>query len=155
MLLISIHFLYTEGAEDALRALGSTWEWQEHGILKTITATIPAIRYDDTPATATRSQQKTFFNSVVAAYTGWNDSRNDGSRAVILGTDREGQAENERLLDERAIADAATIMGEISVAFSWQPGDVLLLDNRTVMHSRQSFDGPRRILASLGRDPMR
>ena len=31
-----------------------------------------------------RTNRKTFFNSIVAAYVGWNDSRNDGKKAVRL-----------------------------------------------------------------------
>jgi alpha-ketoglutarate-dependent taurine dioxygenase len=58
-------------------------------------------------------------------------------------------------LDPAAMRDAVAIMGEVSVAFKWQAGDVLLLDNRTVMHSRNSYKGPRRILAGLVRDPSR
>lgn len=29
-----------------------------------------------------RTKKKTFFNSMVAAYTGWTDSRNEGAKAV-------------------------------------------------------------------------
>lgn len=31
----------------------------------------------------------------------------------------------------------------------------MLIDNRTVMHARRPFDGPRRILAGLARDAAR
>ena len=41
------------------------------------------------------------------------------------------------------------------MAFKWEKGDVILIDNRTVMHSRRPFEGPRRILASLVLDPDR
>lgn len=145
-----------------------------------MTATVPAVRTDDQPAGASRSMRKTFFNSMVAAYTGWNDSRNEGSRAVRLAipstqeTDQpdaagsrerlerggfgcydEDEDDPASLLDPQAMQDAVRIMDEISVAFRWHQGDVLLLDNRTVMHSRRCFEGPRRILASLARDPFR
>ncbi len=83
----------------------------------------------------------------MAAYTGWNDSRNSGPLSVLTGDDLP--------LDPAAMRDAVAIMGEVSVAFKWQAGDVLLLDNRTVMHSRNSYKGPRRILAGLVRDPSR
>jgi alpha-ketoglutarate-dependent taurine dioxygenase len=53
------------------------------------------------------------------------------------------------------LLDAAAIMDDICVTFQWQAGDLLLLDNRLVMHSRQPFSGPRKILASLVRDPER
>ena len=162
----SICFMYSlEGAEAALRELGSSWEWQAAGkdgdgnesyTLKTITATVPAVRTDNQPDGAQRSNRKTFFNSVVAAYTGWNDSRNEGKKAVLLGERRSaGGGDGSRLLDDRVMGDAVQVMQELSVAFKWHGGDVLLVDNRTVMHARNCFEGPRRILAALIRDPMR
>ncbi|HET8657756.1 MAG TPA: TauD/TfdA family dioxygenase [Micromonosporaceae bacterium] len=36
-----------------------------------------------------------------------------------------------------------------AVSFTWQPGDILLLDNMQVAHGRRPFLGPRRIVASL------
>ena len=102
---------------------------------------VPGVRTD------ARTGDKTFFNSVVAAYSGWNDCRNEGSRAVMLG--------DGTFCGEQEMLNAQAIMSEIEVAFPWQRGDVLLLDNRTVMHSRQPFTGPRRILASLSRDSHR
>ncbi|KAK7837930.1 clavaminate synthase-like protein [Quercus suber] len=36
-----------------------------------------------------------------------------------------------------------------SVAFPWQKGDALLLDNWAALHVQRSFDPPRRIQASL------
>lgn len=132
-----------EGAEEALIKLGSTWEWQADGSLKTITSVLPAIRKDSGES---RSNEKTFFNSMVAAFTGWNDSRNEGEKAVVLGDG------NDTLCDPQGIRDAIEIMDEISVAIPWQIGDMLFLDNRTVMHSRRPYSGPRRILASLARD---
>lgn len=133
-----------EGAEAGLVSLGSTWEWLPDGSLKTITAVLPAVRIDSGP---NRSNEKTFFNSVVAAFSGWNDSRNIGERAVVFGDDS--------LCDRDVMYDILHCMDEMSVAFKWQSGDVLVLDNRTAMHSRRPFTGARRVLASLVRDPSR
>lgn len=133
-----------EEAEAALTQLGSTWEWRLDGSLKTVTAALPAVKID---GGATRTNATAFFNSAVAAYLGWNDARNDGKQAVQFG---DGEP-----IDPQAIEDAAAIMDEICVTFKWEAGDLLLLDNRLVMHSRQPFSGPRKILASLARDPER
>lgn len=135
-----------EGAETALKKLGSTWEWLPNGDLKTVTTPLPATRLDEGPNRAGETQ---FFNSIVAAYTGWNDSRNSGERAVVLHDGKDSP------LHPTGIADTLEIMRELTVAVPWVAGDVLLLDNRTVMHSRRPFTGPRRILASLVRDPQR
>ena len=88
--------------------------------------------------------KKTFFNSMVAAYTGWNDSRNTGTTSVRLA---DGSFINPAFMEH-----AVRLMDEICVAFKWQKGDVLLIDNRGAMHSRRPFEGQRRILAGLVRD---
>lgn len=41
-------------------------------------------------------------------------------------------------------------MGEAEeVAFPWQPGDVLVVDNMLVSHGRRPFSGERRILVAM------
>ncbi|CAF3545309.1 unnamed protein product [Rotaria sp. Silwood1] len=85
--------------------------------------------------------KKSWFNSIVAAYMGWSDKRNDGKKAVTF-------ADGE-MMNEKDIHQCATILDESSVSFTWQKGDVLLIDNRQVLHARKSFEPPRRILAAL------
>jgi hypothetical protein len=115
-------FISIEEAEKQLTALGSTWEWMEDGSgnLKTITAVLPAIRWDTGDR---RTNERTFFNSMVAAYTGWNDSRNVGEKAILHG---DGE-----FCDPVAMQDAIRIMDEIAVAIPWQTRDFILVDNRT------------------------
>lgn len=121
---------------DRAAKLGMKLEWLEDGV-KTIMGPIPAIKFDET------RERKVWFNSMVAAYTGWKDSRNDPVKAVTFGDGKP--------LPEDIIHDCLTILEEESVAFPWQKGDVLLLDNLAVLHSRRSFAPPRRILASLAK----
>ena len=122
-------------AEARMKAIGTTWKWLDDGNLYTETTTVPAIRTDE------RTQKKTFFNSMVAAYTGWVDQRNDPKKAVCCG---DGTP-----VDGEVLEATAKAMVEESVAFQWQKGDVLLIDNGLVLHSRQPFEGSRRILASI------
>lgn len=109
-------------------------EWLEDGV-KTVTGPIPAIRLDQTRG------RKIWFNSMVAAYTGWEDARNDPVKAVTFGDGTPLPAD--------LIHECLNILEEESVAIGWKKGDILLLDNLAVLHSRRSFDPPRRILASL------
>jgi len=94
-----------------------------------------------------RTGRTVFFNQVLAAYTGWADSRNKPAEAVTLG---DGTP-----LDAKAMAALETFVKGAAVLFPWEAGDVLLIDNRVTMHSRQPFvNAPapkpgRRILASL------
>ncbi|PIN26043.1 hypothetical protein CDL12_01211 [Handroanthus impetiginosus] len=121
-------------AEERAAKLNTKLEWINDDV-KTIMGPIPAIKYDET------RQRKIWFNSMVAAYTGWEDARNDPKKAITFG--------DGTLLPEHIIYDCLKIMDEESVAVPWQKGDVLLIDNLAVLHSRKPFTPPRRILASL------
>lgn len=114
--------------------LGMKLEWIDDGV-KTVMGPIPAIKTDPT------TERKVWFNSMVAAYTGWEDSRNDPVKAVTFGDGTPLPAE--------IIYDCLKILEGEAVAIPWQQGDVLLIDNMAVLHSRRSFQPPRRILASL------
>lgn len=122
-------------AEKRMQELGTTWRWEEGGDLYTETATLPAIRFDE------ETKQKVFFNSIIAAYTGWNDSRNKGETAVVRGSGG--------FLDHQIMNRTIEKMDELAVNFKWQKGDVLWVNNHTVMHARQPFTGDRLILASI------
>ncbi|XP_010665891.1 clavaminate synthase-like protein At3g21360 [Beta vulgaris subsp. vulgaris] len=121
-------------AEQRAAKLGMKLEWLEDGV-KTIMGPIPGIKFDES------RQRKVWFNSMVAAYTGWEDERNDPVKAVTFGDGRPLPAD--------IVYDCLNILEEESVAIPWKKGDVLLLDNWAVLHSRRSFDPPRRVLASL------
>ncbi|KAJ8756120.1 hypothetical protein K2173_024667 [Erythroxylum novogranatense] len=129
-------FLTDDKSVAAQRAakLGMKLEWLEDGV-KTIMGPIPAIKFDRT------RNRKIWFNSMVAAYTGWEDERNDPTKAVIFGDGKP--------LPGDIINDCLRILEEESVAIPWQKGDVLLIDNWAVLHARKSFEPPRRVLASL------
>jgi len=124
-----------EDAEVVMREAGMTWQWLENGDVKTQTKTLPAIRFDE------ETQQKVFFNSIVAVFTGWNDSRNKGETAVETG---KGD-----FMDADTITKLVTKMDEMCVNFKWHEGDVLWVNNYTVLHAREPFEGERRILASI------
>lgn len=100
-----------------------------------MTKILPAVRLDE------RTGKKSWFNSIVAAYFGWTDARNDGKKAITFS---DGE-----LMPESAVTTCAKILDESCVSFSWVQGDVLLIDNRQVLHARKSFEPPRRILAAL------
>ena len=79
--------------------------------------------------------------SCFRAFTGWQDSRNDASKAVVYG---DGSP-----LDPVILRRCLDVMNEICCSFEWKQGDLILIDNVVTMHSRNSFEGSRRIYASL------
>ena len=115
--------------------LGVSLEWLSDGNVKTVTSVLPGLREDK------ESGQLAWFNSMVAAYTGWKDSRNVPEKAVTFG---DGTP-----LPSEAVKECLRLMDELSVAILWEKGDVLLIDNHIVQHARRSFVPPRRVLAAL------
>lgn len=126
-----------EEAEKRAAKLGMKLEWLADGNVKTVSGPIPAIKEDK------RRGKKVWFNSMVAAYTGWQDARNDRRKAVTFG---DGTP-----LPEDAVLGCLEILEEESVAVPWQAGDVYILDNIAVQHARKTFTAPRRVLASLSK----
>lgn len=124
-----------EDAERVGREMGMELEWLEGNLLKTTTAVIPATKKDP------RTGKTSWFNSIVAAFTGWKDTRNDPRKAVVFG---DGSP-----LDADVLRRCQEIMNELAVAFEWKRGDVLMVDNWVTLHSRNSFKGERVIYASL------
>jgi len=126
-----------EELETKFKEKGYSWEWLDGDVLKEITPILPGVKTDP------RTGKKQYFNQIMAAYIGWRDEYNTPGKTIKAG--------NGEYFEEQFIMDTVAIADENSVAYKWQTGDILLLDNNTVMHSRRSFTGPRRILASLAK----
>ncbi|KAL3870722.1 hypothetical protein ACJMK2_038766 [Sinanodonta woodiana] len=124
-----------EEAERKCKDQGTTFEWLPNGCLKTITAVLPAIRED------TRTGKKTWFNSIIAAYQGWKDVRNDPQKAITFPDGSQMPEESMKKLGE--------VFEKHTIAFNWKKGDIVMVDNRQVLHARRSYTPPRRILAAL------
>lgn len=73
----------------------ASWFFNEDGSLSTTTKVHAAISQDP------RTGREVFFNQVLAAYTGWNDQRNQGELAVTVGG---------KLLDRSAMLDIASFV---------------------------------------------
>jgi D-xylose reductase len=130
-----------EELEQKLRATpGLEYTWQTDGSLRVTSEPIPAIKF----ITQQHNQaiyQYTFHNSVIAAFLGWQDSRNDRFKSVRFG--------NYEPMPVDVLEDIAAFMDQHKINYSWKQGDFFALNNRLVMHSRNPFQGPRRIFASM------
>ena len=110
-----------EEAEAAAAKQGSTLEWQDNGDCRVISAKLPAVR-------VSTNGNKAFFNQIIAAYTGWIDSRNDPKKAVVFS---DGTPLPSDVLD-----DLAAYMKENACAYRWNPGKFVIVDNSVSYHSR-------------------
>jgi alpha-ketoglutarate-dependent taurine dioxygenase len=54
-------------------------------------------------------------------------------------------------IDETALAHIRSVYENQLVTFSWQRGDVLILDNMVTAHGRKPYRGPRQIVVGMGR----
>jgi len=128
---------------------GYSWEWlpeDKSGSVRITSAAVPAVRLVTDPS-HNQVFQYAFANSIVAAYLGWQDSRNDRHEALRFGN-------NERMPEE-VLDSIAHFMETHRVLYPWKQGDIMALHNSLVMHSRNPFVGPRRIYASVWGPPQK
>lgn len=53
-------------------------------------------------------------------------------------------------IEDEVVEEIREAYRQETVAFPWQPGDLLMMDNMLVAHGRNPFGGPRKILVSMG-----
>jgi hypothetical protein len=124
------------------RELGVELQLLSNGDVRSISNPLSAIKPYAKPDPQNAGRM-VFFNSMVAAYTGWKDSRNQPQSAVTYG---DGE-----WIEKEWIEGVVRLMDELTVSVPWQQNDVMCIDNDLVMHSRQPFTPPRRILAYVAR----
>ena len=99
---------------------GVEFVWKENDCIQITSEVLPAIRFI-TEQHGDYLYQYTFYNSVIAAFLGWEDSRNDRLKAVRFGDD---SAMPFDILDK-----VATFMEQSKVSHVWRQGDVLAIHN--------------------------
>ena len=53
-------------------------------------------------------------------------------------------------ISDEELYEVRRVMWDNAIAFRWERGDVLLLDNYLVAHGRNPYEGPRKILVAMG-----
>lgn len=111
-------------------------EWLENGA-KLGMEPLPAIKIDKSRA----EERRVWFNSIMPAYTSQTDARYKLENPVIFG--------DSVPIPHEVVEECEVILEEECVAIPWRKGDVLMLDNYAVQHSRRPFTLPRRVLATF------
>jgi len=128
-----------EEAEKIAKAAGYDFEWQDDGSMKTITKTLPAIRVDQ------RTGKTMWFNSVLVIFLVSQYTNNFKIFNVFFP--------NFDTISAEKIETLQQVYDEVKVSFKWQHKDVIMIDNRSVQHSKDKFSAPpRRILGCLLND---
>ena len=96
---------------------GVKWHWLDDGSVHITSQAVPAIRLVGANAVgANLIYQYVFANSIVAAYLGWQDVRNDRLQALTFG--------NGDAMPHDVLESIANFMQQHRVVFPWQKGDM-------------------------------
>lgn len=132
--------------EARCHAEGVTWEWRSDGGLRTRTRALAVIAH---PATG----EPSFCNQVMLHHTACLDAR---TRQALLAVLAPGDLPRDVCFGDGApiadevIAEVLRVTVATAARFTWQRGDVLMLDNLSTAHARSPFDGDRQILVAVG-----
>lgn len=100
---------------------GCRWTWLDDGSVRVTTEAVPAVRLV-TDSHHHFVYQYSFSNSIVAAYLGWQDSRNDRHQALKFG--------NDEPMPEDVLESIAGFMQRERVLYRWKKGDIMALNNQ-------------------------
>ncbi len=129
-----------EELEEVLKQKNIKFSWLENDNLLTISEKLPAIFFNN------ETKQYIFNNSIIAAFLGWQDERNNRLESIFYG--------NGEIIETDVLEDIANFMDENKILWQWKNGDMIFIDNRQVMHSRNTFTGERKVYASLWGRPL-
>ncbi|OTB00537.1 hypothetical protein M426DRAFT_234859 [Hypoxylon sp. CI-4A] len=130
--------------EEEVRRHSDRFEWHDDGSLS-VTHVVPIIRkHNDTGL-------KTWFGNVTSA---WGRSKHHGATEPPYRGDDDSYHPPPEYGDgtpiEKEYLDLALDLAEsLQVLVKWEVGDIVLLDNYAVMHSRSPWTGERTVLAAL------
>jgi amino acid adenylation domain-containing protein len=132
--------------EAKCREAGMKWEWLGDDGLRTMKRAAAIIKHPETG-------EEVFFNQIQAHHVSCLD---DGVRESLLSLFGE-----EGLPRNVYFGDGGRISGEemkeveeayesVAVEFSWERGDVLMVENMLVAHGRRAYRGERKVLVAMG-----
>ncbi|MGC4969132.1 condensation domain-containing protein [Streptomyces globisporus] len=125
---------------------GVHFAWGPGGTLKTWRVADAVLKHP-------RTQEKVFFNQLALHHASCLDPETRQALVDLYG--EAGMPRNVywgdgSVIDDDVVNEVREVMDRESLAFAWQEGDVLVIDNMLVAHSRRPFVGPRKIVVALG-----
>jgi alpha-ketoglutarate-dependent taurine dioxygenase len=122
------------------------WSWKADGSLRLLTRAPAVIRHPD-------SNEQSFCNQILLHHVSCLDEKTGAAlRAVLEPNDfpRNVHFGDGTPIPDAMVAEILRITVQTAVRFTWQRGDVLMLDNLAAAHARAPFDGDRQILVAVG-----
>lgn len=135
--------------EEFCRKTGVQVEWKGDGRLRTRSVRPIAVRHP-------RTGEEVWFNAAVSSHI---STVEPATRAALLAEYGEDDLPKNSLygdgapIDPEVLAEARRVFALESLAFPWQKGDILLLDNMLVAHGRAPYSGARKVVVAMA-DPV-
>jgi alpha-ketoglutarate-dependent taurine dioxygenase len=127
------------------RAAGVEFEWKQGDRLTTRQVRQAVIVHPTTGETVWFNQAHAFHSSTLGAAV------REALRAEMPEEEfpRNAYYGDGSPIGDSAVEEIREAYRRASVAFPWQPGDVLAVENMLVAHGRAPFNGPRRVLVAM------
>ena len=126
--------------EKLSRIIGMEYIWLNEDNISITSEILPAIFFNE------ETKEHIFFNSLIAAFNGWQDKRNNRLKSICYGDNSE--------MEKDILEDVTNFMEVNKISWKWMEGDFIWIDNRQAMHSRNTFTGDRKVYASLWNRPI-
>ncbi|HYW19649.1 MAG TPA: amino acid adenylation domain-containing protein [Nodularia sp. (in: cyanobacteria)] len=125
---------------------GIEWEWKADGGLKT-----KEIR--QAIAKHPKTGEWVFFNQIQLHHITYLDSSVRESLLSLFGEEnlpRNVYYGDGTPIEQSVINEVTSVYQQAEIAFPWQKGDILMLDNMLTAHARNPYVGERKIVVAMG-----
>ena len=125
--------------------VGITCEWSEDGELRTRQRCQAVARHP-------RTGERVWFNQAHLFHvSNLEPAAREGLLAILSEEElpRHAFYGDGTPIEESVLGEIRGVYAELTRAFSWRAGDVLLLDNMLVAHGRAPFKGERKVLVAM------
>ena len=132
--------------EQYCRQAGIEFEWKDGNKLRTCKRR-PAI------AKHPKTGEMVFFNQLPLHHISCLDTAVRNSLLSVFGEanlPRNVYYGDGTPIEDSVMAEIQAVYQQATVSFPWEAGDILMLDNMLVAHSRNPFVGPRKIVVAMG-----
>jgi len=132
--------------ESYCRAAGIEYEWKNGSELRTRQVCQAIARHP-------RTGEQVFFNQIQLHHVSClAPSTYESMRSLFREEDypRNVCYGDGTPIEDSVVSEICDLYRQASVSFTWQEGDVLMLDNMLTAHGRNPYGGPRKIVVAMG-----
>ncbi|MFN2635012.1 MAG: TauD/TfdA family dioxygenase, partial [Thermoanaerobaculia bacterium] len=132
--------------EAVCRRAGTEFEWTSGNGLRTRQRCPAVIRHPQTG-------EMSFFNQIQLHHVSCLEPAVRESLSSILREEdlpRNVYYGDGSRIEDSVMEEVSSVYRETAVEFSWQAGDVIMLNNMMTAHSRNPYVGPRKIVVAMG-----